>query len=41
MIEHSDVCLCYITHTWGGAYQAVCLAKRRGLEIVNLSDKEI
>ena len=41
MIEHSDVCLCYIAHTWGGAYQAVCLAKRRGLEIVNLSDKEI
>jgi uncharacterized phage-like protein YoqJ len=41
MVERSDICLCYIAHTWGGAYQAVRIAKRRGLEIINLSDMPI
>ena len=38
MIAKADCCLCYITHTWGGAYKYACIAKRRGLQIVNLGD---
>ena len=38
MIEQSDGCLCYLTHTWGGAYKYACIAKRRGLQIINLGD---
>lgn len=41
MIEASDYCICYITHTWGGAYKFACLAKRRRLKITNLGDVEL
>lgn len=36
MIDASSYCLCYIDHTWGGAYKFVCMAKRRGLTVINL-----
>ena len=36
MLENSQCCICYITHTWGGAYKFVCMAKRRGLTVINL-----
>ncbi len=41
MIEQSDYCICYITHTWGGAYKCTRRAKRRGLEVVNLGNPNI
>jgi len=37
MIDVSDYCLCYITHTWGGAYKFAQLAKKQGKHLVNLS----
>lgn len=36
LVGASDVCVCYINHTWGGAYKFACLAKRRGLKMINL-----
>ena len=41
MIEHSDFCICYITHTWGGAYKFVSLAKKKGLKITNLGEAKL
>lgn len=39
MARESDLLLCYITHSWGGASQFVEYAKRQGKEIINLSEK--
>ena len=36
MIDQSDYCICYINHTWGGAYKFVRIAKNQGLQILNL-----
>ncbi len=41
MIAQSDHCICYITHTWGGAYKFVRIAKKQGLHLVNLGDVQI
>ena len=39
MARESDVILCYITHSWGGAAQFVEYAMRQGKEAINLSEK--
>ena len=39
MVRESDLILCYITHSWGGAAQYVEYAKRQGKEVINLSEK--
>ncbi len=36
MIGQSDYCICFIEHTWGGAYQFSTTAKRRGLTVINI-----
>ena len=41
MIDYSDFLLCYINHTWGGAYKFAKLAKRRGKTVINLGNTEI
>ena len=41
MLNHSDFLLCYINHTWGGAYKYAKLAKRRGKTVINLGNTEI
>lgn len=41
MMEHADFCLCYITHTWGGAYTAAKQAKKKGLTVINLGSIEL
>ena len=41
MIYAADYCLCYINHTWGGAYHFACMAKRRGLQVINLGSADI
>lgn len=41
MIERATYCLCYINHTWGGAYKFVCQAKRRGVTVINLGSAEV
>ena len=37
MVRESDVILCYITHSWGGAAQFVEYAKHKGKKIINLA----
>lgn len=37
IVENSNAVICYITHTWGGAYQAVSIAKRKNLLVINLA----
>ena len=41
MIETADCCLCYICHTWGGAYKFARQAKRKGLTVINLGDVKL
>ncbi len=40
MLAASDYCICYITHTWGGAYRFARQAKRRGLTVINLGEPD-
>ena len=37
MIKNANAVICYISHSWGGACQAVSLAERKKLKIVNLA----
>lgn len=41
LIAHADCCLCYITHTWGGAQKFAKQAKRKGLNVLNLGGVEL
>ena len=41
LVDHADYCLCYVTHTWGGAYKFAHLAKLRGKHVVNLGSRDI
>ena len=41
MIERSQYCLCYVNHTWGGAYRFAKRAKKRGLVVINLGNADI
>ena len=41
MIDHTQWCICYITHTWGGAYKFAKQAKRKKLTMINLGTIDI
>ncbi len=41
MIDASECCVCYISHTWGGAYKFARMAKNRGLQVINLGSVAI
>lgn len=41
LIDQSDYCICYINHTWGGAYKFAKLAKRCVKTVINLGSAEI
>ena len=41
LIDSSDICLCYVNHRFGGAYKFACLAKRRGLQIINIGNAQL
>ena len=41
MIAQADCCICYIHHTWGGAYKFARIAKRSGLTVINLGNLTI
>ena len=41
MIDNAEYCVCYIHHTWGGAYQFAAQAKRKGLTVINLGPMEL
>lgn len=38
LLEHCDVVVCYVTHSWGGAAKFVQLAKKRGKSVCNLAE---
>ncbi len=41
MLAQAEYCICFLTHTWGGAYTFVGKAKAQGLRIINLGDPNI
>lgn len=41
LIDSADTCLCYIDHTWGGAFKFARMAKSRGLQVINLGSAEL
>ena len=41
MVTASNTCICYIDHTWGGAYKFTKLAKKHGLTVINIGSAEI
>ena len=41
MVEQSTRCICYVAHRWGGAYQFASLAKRKGLQVINLAPTDL
>lgn len=40
MIEQADLCLCYLTHKWGGAYRFVEKARKKGVTVIDLGSSE-
>ncbi len=39
LIDNSAYALCYITHDWGGAAKTYERAKKKGLTVINIGDK--
>jgi len=37
MVEHSEVCICYMTRNTGGTSYTVAQALKKGIEVVNLA----
>jgi hypothetical protein len=37
MVRESQIVVCFITHSWGGAAQFVEYAEKQGKEIINLA----
>ena len=36
MLQRAGYCICYLSHSWGGAYQFVQKAKRQGAAVIQL-----
>ena len=36
LVKNANYCICYITHTWGGAYRYVEMAEKRGVSLINI-----
>ena len=41
MLDHADYCICYVNHSYGGAYKFARMANRRGLTVINLGSAEL
>ena len=41
LINSADNCICYVNHTFGGAYKFARMAKNRGLQVINLGSAAI
>ena len=41
MVDHADLVICGIDHSWGGAYQACQYAKRHGKTVINITEKSV
>ena len=40
LLEHCDMVVCYVTHSWGGAAKFVQLAKKQGKSVCNLAEAD-
>ena len=40
MVDHSVICLCYLTETSGGTKYTIDYCKKQGKEIINLARKD-
>lgn len=38
MVNESDMVICHITHSWGGAAKYVDMTKKKGKRVINLRD---
>lgn len=36
LLDVAEICVCYVNHTWGGAYKYAVQAKKRGLDVISL-----
>lgn len=41
MLAQAQYCVCYVNHTWGGAYKFARMASNRGLRVMNLGSAEL
>ena len=41
MIDHADLVIAYVTHSYGGAYHTLEYAHRKGKRVINLSIKTL
>ena len=40
MVQQAQFVICYVRHTWGGAYSCMEYARRQGRTIINLAERE-
>jgi uncharacterized phage-like protein YoqJ len=40
MVEHADLVIAYVDHSWGGAYKTYMYAKKKNKTIINLAKKD-
>ena len=38
LVDHSSICVCYLTEDRGGTAYTVNYAKKQGLKVINLAD---
>ncbi len=41
MVDNAEYALCYVTHGWGGAAKTFERAKKKGLVIVNIGERNV
>ena len=41
MVDNSDYLICYINHSWGGAYRTYTYARRKKKEMFNVADNPV
>lgn len=41
MVNNSDFLICYIDHTWGGAFKTFDYARKRKLKIFNVAKRPV
>ena len=41
LIDNADYCICYINHTWGGAYKFAWRMKGLGKTVINIGSAEL
>ncbi len=40
LVDNAEYALCYVTHGWGGAAKTLERAKKKGLTIINIGEKQ-